>query len=79
MTLERVATTAIWEYLVIPEAERHRLPQLGMDGWELVGVGGDPDERPAQSLSARVTTDQRNRYYVSRGLDPERSPEPDST
>jgi len=85
MTLERVATTAIWEYLTIPEAERHRLPQLGMDGWELVGVGGDPDERllylkrPAQSLSARVTTEQRNRYYVSRGLDPVHSPEPDST
>ena len=56
-----------------------------MEGWELVAIGGDPDERllylkrPAQSLSARVTTEQRNRYYVSRGLDPERSPQPDST
>jgi hypothetical protein len=74
----RAATTTTWEYLTVPEAERDRLPQLGMDGWELVAIGGGPDERllylkrPAQSLAARVTTEQRNRYYVSRGLDPER-------
>jgi hypothetical protein len=36
-------------------------------------------KRPAQSLSARVTTEQRNRYYASRGLDPERAPERDAT
>jgi hypothetical protein len=29
-------------------------------------------KRPVQSLAVRVTTEQRNRYYVSRGLDPER-------
>ena len=74
----RAATTKTWEYLTVPETERHRLPQLGMEGWELVAIGGDPDEhllylkRPAQSLSARVTTEQRNRYYESRGLDPKR-------
>jgi hypothetical protein len=83
--MARAATTATWEYLTLPETERDRLPQLGMEGWELVAIGGDPDERllylkrPAQSLSARVTTEQRNRYYVSRGLDPQRSPERDST
>jgi hypothetical protein len=49
-----------------------------------VAIGGDADERllylkrPAQSLSARVTTEQRNRYYASRGLDPARSPERES-
>jgi hypothetical protein len=56
-----------------------------MEGWELAAIGGGPDEpmlylkRPAQSLSARVTSEQRHRYYVSRGLDPERSPQRDST
>jgi hypothetical protein len=49
-----------------------------MEGWELVAIGGGPDDRllylkrPAQSLKARVTTEQRNRYYASRGLDAER-------
>jgi hypothetical protein len=67
-----------WEYLTVPETERQCLQQLGAEGWELVAIGGDPGEhvlylkRPAQSLSARVTTEQRNHYYVSRGLDPER-------
>jgi len=81
----RPATTASWEYLTVPEAERHRLPQLGIEGWELVAIGGDPDQRllylkrPAQSLSARVTTEQRNRYYASRGLDPDDLPERDAT
>ena len=74
----RAATTATWEYLTLLETERDRLAQLGTEGWELVAIGGGPDERllylkrPAQSLSSRVTTEQRNRYYVSRGLDPER-------
>ena len=73
----RVATIT-WEYLAVPETERDRLADLGRDGWELVAIGGDPDERllylkrPAQSLRARVTTEQRDRYYRSRGLDPER-------
>ena len=77
------ATTVTWEYLTFPEAERHRLAQLGSEGWELVAVGGSPDERllylkrPVQGLSARVTTEQRNRYYLSRGLDPEHSPQAD--
>ena len=74
----RAATATTWEYLIVPETERDRLADLGREGWELVAVGGGPDERllylkrPGQSLSARVTTEQRNRYYVSRGLDPER-------
>ena len=73
-----------WEYLTVPETERFRLPQLGAEGWELVAIGGDADERllyfkrPVQSLRERATTEQRNRYYVSRGLDIESSPEPDA-
>ena len=43
--MARVATSTPWEYLTLPEAERDSLAQLGMDGWELVAVGGDPDER----------------------------------
>ena len=80
----KTASTA-WEYLTLPETERHRLPHLGMEGWELVAIGGAPDERllylkrPALSLRARVTTEQRRRYYLSRGLDPECSPERDAT
>jgi hypothetical protein len=74
----RAATIAAWEYLTVPETERDRLADLGMEGWELVAIGGGPDERllyfkrPIQSLAARVTTEQRNRYYASRGFDPER-------
>lgn len=81
----RAATITSWEYLTVPETERHRLPRLGAEGWELVAIGGDPEERllylkrPAQSLSARITTEQRNRYYALRGLDPARSPQRDST
>ena len=84
-TMGRAATIASWEYLTVPETEGHHLPQLGVEGWELVAIGGEPGERllylkrPVQSLSARVTTEQRNRYYLSRGLDPERSPRRDST
>ena len=80
----RAATITSWEYLAVPETERDRLPQLGADGWELVAIGGDPGERllylkrPVQSLSARVTSEQRNRYYVSRGLDPDRLPQRDA-
>ena len=77
-------TTSNWEYLTLPETERDRLPLLGMEGWELVASGGDPDDRllylkrPVQSLRERVTIEQRNRYYVSRGLDPKRLPERES-
>jgi hypothetical protein len=76
--MARAATTTTWEYLTVPETERDRLAHLGTEGWELVAIGGGPDERllylkrPAQGLAARVTTEQRNRYYLSRGLDPER-------
>ena len=76
--MERAATTTTWEYLTVPEIQRDRLVDLGREGWELVAIGGGPDERllylkrPGQSLRARVTTEQRNRYYASRGLDPER-------
>ena len=64
----RTATIAAWEYLTVPETERDRLADLGMESWELVAIGGGP----AESFAARVTTEQRNRYYLSRGLDPER-------
>jgi hypothetical protein len=76
--LGSVATPGAWEYLTVPETERDRSADLGLEGWELVAVGGSPDERllylkrPTQSLRARVTTEQRNRYYESRGLDTER-------
>jgi hypothetical protein len=82
--MARATTIPTWEYLTLPETERDRLPNLGIEGWELVAIGGGPDDRllylkrPVQSLSSRVTTEQRNRYYLSRGLDPERSPERDS-
>jgi hypothetical protein len=80
----RAASGLSWEYLTVPETEGFRLPQLGADGWELVAIGGDAAERllyfkrPVQSLRARVTTEQRDRYHISRGLDPENSPEPDA-
>ena len=82
--MARATAIPTWEYLTLPETERDRLPNLGIEGWELVAIGGGPDDlllylkRPVQSLSSRVTTEQRNRYYLSRGLDPERSPERDS-
>ena len=80
----RATSGPSWEYLTVPETERCRLPQLGAEGWELVAIGGDSDERllyfkrPVQSLRERATTEQRNRYYVSRGLDPEDSLERDA-
>ena len=83
-TMGRAATITSWEYLTLPETERAHLPQLGSEGWELVAIGGDPGEhvlylkRPSQSLRSRVTSEQRNRYFVSRGLDPEPAPERDS-
>ena len=80
----RATSDLSWKYLTVPETERIRLPQLGAEGWELVAIGGGSDERllyfkrPVRCLKARVTTEQRDRYYLSRGLDPERSPEPDA-
>ena len=77
-TMGRAETVTGWEYLTVPESERNRLPKLGAEGWELVAIGGDPGEhvlylkRLSPSLKSRVTTEQRNRYYVSRGIDPER-------
>ena len=68
--------TAIWEYLVISEAERERLPALGQEGWELVAIGGDDLEqrlylkRQAADLRERVTLEQRSHYYRSLGLVP---------
>lgn len=76
--MDRSVMTTTWEYLTVPETERDRLADLGREGWELVAIGGGSDERllylkrPGQTLKARVTTEQRNRYYASRGLDPER-------
>ena len=69
-----------WEYLTIPEAERGKLSMLGMEGWELVGIGGSADarllylKRPGQNLRDRATAEQRRRYYESLGLDPDRAP-----
>ncbi|MGH2613682.1 MAG: hypothetical protein ACRDJC_00445 [Thermomicrobiales bacterium] len=71
------ARQAIWDYLVISEDERDRLPALGREGWELVGVGGCPDERllylkrEGPDLRERVTLDQRKHYFKSLGLDPD--------
>ena len=62
-----------WEYLALPERERERLGELGSEGWELVGVGGDSDagvlymKRPALDFRDRVTVDQRRRYYEALG------------
>lgn len=62
-----------WEYEVLPEAERERLGDLGRDGWELAGVGGDQGarllylKRPRQSFRERVTLEQRVAYLQSRG------------
>lgn len=70
-----------WEYLTIPERERHTLSALGQEGWELAAVGGSRDEpllylkRRGQDLRERVTSEQRNRYYESQGLDPLRREE----
>jgi hypothetical protein len=64
-----------WEYLTLPERERERLGELGSEGWELVGVGGDADEgvlymkRPALDFRERVTVDQRRRYYEALGVE----------
>ncbi|MBW3631927.1 MAG: hypothetical protein KY456_02745 [Chloroflexi bacterium] len=75
------STFVSWEYLTIPERERHRLAALGQEAWELAGVGGSRDEpllylkRPRQDLWERVTVEQRNRYYESQGLDPLRPEE----
>jgi hypothetical protein len=79
----RAASGPSWEYLTVPETERFRLPQFGAEGWELVAIGGGSDERllyfkrPVESLRARVTSEQRDRYFISRGLDPGDSREPD--
>jgi hypothetical protein len=69
------SAVAIWEYLIVPELERHQLSGLGEEGWELVGLGGSSDERmlylkrPGQDFRERVTIEQRTRYYQSRGRD----------
>ena len=66
------AAAVSWEYLVIPDAERQRLPELGREGWELVAVAGSgPDlrlylKRPLASLRERVTLAQREQYYAAR-------------
>ncbi len=77
------STILRWEYLTVPEGERHRLSALGEEGWELAGVGGNSDEpllylkRPGLDYRERVTVEQRNRYYTFRGLDPLRTKEPE--
>jgi hypothetical protein len=73
--VSRVETPATWEYLVIPEADRDHLEALGSQGWELVALGGDESarllylKRRAPGLRERVTLEQRERYYRSRGLE----------
>jgi hypothetical protein len=72
---------ANWDYLVISEAERDRLPALGREGWELVGIGGECDERllylkrEGPDLRERITLDQRRQYFESLGMDPDRQTE----
>jgi hypothetical protein len=72
--VNRIETPALWEYLVIPEADRDQLDELGCQGWELVALGGDESarllylKRRAPGLRERVTIEQRERYYRSRGL-----------
>lgn len=71
-----------WEHLTLSEVERSRLASLGREGWELVGIGGSPEERllylkrKGLGLRERVTLEQRSRYYASLGLDPHHQPEP---
>ncbi len=65
-----------WEYMILNELERHRLPELGGVGWELAGVGGCETERVLYlkrrelDFRERVTLNQRRRYFESLGLDP---------
>lgn len=67
-------TTIEWEYLIIPQAEHERLHDLGRDGWELVAAsvsGSEPVlylKRPRTGFRERVTIDQRESYYRTRGL-----------
>ncbi len=64
-------TESVWEYLFLPETERERLHDLGREGWELVGAGGDPADRqlylkrPGQRLRERVTLEQRAHYLAA--------------
>jgi hypothetical protein len=61
-----------WEYMVVSEAERDRLPELGAEGWELVAIGGSVTEpllylkRPGLTFRERVTLDQREAYLGAR-------------
>lgn len=79
--VERSEST--WEYLIVPEAERARLDQLGVDGWELIAIGGDAGQRllylkrPGQSFRERVTLEQRSVYLtgIGQGRDAARSGE----
>ena len=67
--------TTAWEYHALPETERHELAALGMEGWELVALGGEPGERllylkrPALGFRERITLDQRRAYFNALGLE----------
>jgi hypothetical protein len=71
----------VWEYLILPEAERERLHDLGREGWELVAAGGDPADRqlylkrPGQGLRERVTLEQRAHYFATIGQEEVDRPE----
>ncbi len=73
-----------WEYRTLPERDRERLAELGSDGWEMVGIGGEADsrllylKRPALHFWERVTLDQRRQVYESLGLDAGRDPNSDT-
>jgi hypothetical protein len=73
-----------WEYRTLPECDRDRLVDLGSDGWELVGIGGEADarllylKRLALDFRERVTLDQRRQVYESLGLDARRDPSSDT-
>ncbi len=73
-----------WEYRTLPERDRDQLADLGSDGWELVGIGGEVEarllylKRPALDFRERVTLDQRRQVYQSLGLDAGQVPNSDT-
>jgi hypothetical protein len=70
--MHRGGERRVWEYLTIPEGDRERLSELGVEGWELVAVGGSADarmlylKRAEASFKERVTLEQRAAYYALR-------------
>lgn len=57
-----------WEYRTSENLSEADLNELGLDGWELVGVVGITFflKRPRLSFREQVTLDQKRRYYADR-------------